>query len=194
MYFSAGLVALFALVQSTSATVDLTDATFEDEVFNSGRNSFVKFFAPWCGHCKKLKPDWDVLGEEFDGTGSVLVADVDCTVHQATCSKFDVSGYPTLKFFAGGDTKGQAYQGGRDPASLKKFITDTLQVICSVDDISGCDEKEQGYHAKWSSKDKSALESELSRLDGMKGKSMKAELKKWLNGRINILKQLVSKA
>ena len=38
----------------------------------------VKFFAPWCGHCKKMKPDWDKLMEEYKDNEKVVVAEVDC--------------------------------------------------------------------------------------------------------------------
>lgn len=41
-----------------------------------GKNGMVKFFQSWCGHCKRMKPDWDRLAEEAND--SVLIADVDC--------------------------------------------------------------------------------------------------------------------
>merc|ERR1712146_549790 len=65
---------------SAQAVVDLTDDTFADTIANSGKNVFVKFFAPWCGHCKRMKPDWDKLGETYADSSSVMIADVDCTV------------------------------------------------------------------------------------------------------------------
>ena len=42
--------------------VEITPENWDETVVNSGKSVFIKFFAPWCGHCKKLKPDWDLLG------------------------------------------------------------------------------------------------------------------------------------
>eukprot|EP00965_Chrysotila_dentata_P140780 4653927-Pleurochrysis_carterae.AAC.1 len=50
-----------AALSSAAATLELTPDTFEEQVFKSGKSAFIKFFAPWCGHCKKMKPDWDTL-------------------------------------------------------------------------------------------------------------------------------------
>ena len=66
---------------------------------------FVKFFAPWCGHCKKLKPEWDKL--KLD---NVHIAEVDCT--QEDCKPYGVKGYPTIKYGDPDDL--QDYKGARD--------------------------------------------------------------------------------
>ena len=69
-----------------------------------GKAWFIKFFAPWCGHCKKLAPVWEELhqkhGSEFN------VAKVDCTQDDAKelCAQFQIRGYPTLMFMKEGKT------------------------------------------------------------------------------------------
>ncbi|KAJ1477926.1 thioredoxin-like protein [Baffinella frigidus] len=92
-----GAVSLFGTANAGS--VVLTDATFDAEVFDSGKNAFVKFYAPWCGHCKTIKPFWEELGTEYESSSSVIIGDVDCTVETGLCSKQGVSGYPTIKYF-----------------------------------------------------------------------------------------------
>jgi len=96
----------------------------------SGSPHFVMFFAPWCGHCKRLAPVWEELAAKHnkDVDSEVTIAKVDCTVATSLCSEQDVTGYPTLKFFKSGAEKddGVKYRGNRDAASLEKFIADKL--------------------------------------------------------------------
>ena len=57
----------------------------------------VSFYAPWCGHCKKLAPTWTTLSVEQEG--KVKLAKIDCTsdTFSEFCDQNDVSGYPTIK-------------------------------------------------------------------------------------------------
>ena len=95
---------------------------------------------------------------------------------------------PTIKYWKDGEE--EDYQGGRDYASLKKFVEDELEVKCNVNDPSECSEKERGYIEKMKVKTAEERASQLARLDGMTGGKMKAELRQWLGQRIRILKQL----
>lgn len=138
-----------------------------------------------------MKAAWDKLGDEFADSSSVLIGDADCTASgKDLCEKYEVKGYPTIKYFVDGDTKGADYQGGRDFDSLKKHVVDKLEVKCDVSSPDACDDKEKKYIDKMKSKTAADRAKQLKRLDGMKGNSMKADLKKWLSQRLNILKQL----
>lgn len=127
------LFLLFALLSTTQATVYLTTDTFEEQT--AGKKALVAFKAPWCGHCKKLKPEWDKLADAVE----VVIAEVDCTKEQSLCQKHGVQGYPTIKYSDGYGWK--KYEKGRDYASLESFVTESLQDTC-FDDPKLCSDEE----------------------------------------------------
>ena len=106
--------------------LSLTEGNFVSQV--SASPHFVMFFAPWCGHCKRLAPTWEELAGKMSAEKEVTIGKVDCTEQTALCSAQDVTGYPTLKFFKNGAEKedGVKYHGNRDLASLEKFIKEKL--------------------------------------------------------------------
>jgi len=81
------------------------------------------FYAPWCGHCKAMKPDFAKASTEAKAAGVVFSA-VDCTVHKKVCSKYGVQSYPTVKTFASATADAKDYEGGRTEAALVKFAKD----------------------------------------------------------------------
>jgi protein disulfide-isomerase A6 len=138
-----------------------------------------------------MAPAWNQLADEFAASSSVLIADVDCTADgDSLCEKYEVRGYPTIKYFVDGDTEGQDYQGGRDFDSLKAHVVENLEVKCDVNDPKECSDKEKGYIEKMKAKSSEERKTQITRLEGMVGDSMKAELKQWLGQRLRILKAL----
>ena len=121
-----------------------------------------------------------------------MIGDVDCTVEKDVCSRFGVSGYPTIKYFtAETGEEGKAYQSGRTYDAIKQFTDDELSAKCTVDDpAAGCTDKEAAYITKMQGKTADERAKQLDRLTGMKAGSMKPDLKKWLLQRIAILQQL----
>jgi protein disulfide-isomerase A6 len=75
------MIATLLSALSGVSGMDLTKDNFEDSI--QGKNAFVKFFAPWCGHCKSMKPAWDELAEIYSASSSVLIGDVDCTADES---------------------------------------------------------------------------------------------------------------
>merc|ERR1719245_319041 len=119
--------------------MDLTPENWENET--SGKTIFVKFFAPWCGHCKSMKPAWDKLMKNWnkgDRAKTSLIADVDCIGDgKPLCDEVGVKGFPTIKW---GDAANlEDYYGGRDYDALKKFAKESLKPICSPANLDLCD-------------------------------------------------------
>lgn len=105
--------------------IDLTNDNFE-QYLNGKKPTLVEFYAPWCGHCKNLAPEMAILGDALTKarTESVQVAKVNCDDHRNVCSKFDVKGYPTIKFFPFGATTPEDYNSGRSAEDIANFLND----------------------------------------------------------------------
>jgi len=139
-----------------------------------------------------MAPDWNELADDYAGSSSVLIGDADCTADgEELCGKFEVRGYPTIKYFKDGDIwEGEDYPGGRDLESLREFVKENLEVKCDVNDQKDCTDKEKGYIEKMKVKSAEDRKKQLDRLEAMKDGKMKPELKQWLVQRLRILKGL----
>ena len=106
---AAGLLSLVALT-TASDVYDLKTDTFKD--FVSEHNLVLaEFFAPWCGHCKKLAPEYEEAATTLKDKNVPLVK-VDCTAEADLCKDYGVEGYPTIKVFRGLDNI-KPYAGAR---------------------------------------------------------------------------------
>lgn len=117
--FKFASLALLGSVIADEAVEVLHDSDFDD-FLKSHPKTLVKFYAPWCGHCKKLAPEYEKAAAELKAKG-VTLAKVDATEEKAIAARFDIKGYPTLLWFAeGGDA--QEYDGGRNAEGIKDWV------------------------------------------------------------------------
>jgi len=105
----------------TAVTV-LTSDNFNSIVKDPTKDVLVEFYAPWCGHCKKLAPDYEKVGQSFDGESNVVIAKLDADDHKQPATEYGVTGYPTIKFFPKDNKEGETYDGGRSPQDFVDFI------------------------------------------------------------------------
>ncbi len=78
----------------------LVGKTFEREVLKADKDVFVEFYAPWCGHCKKLAPTWSELAKQINKSDSLILAKFDATENEA--DGVDIQGFPTLIYYKKG--------------------------------------------------------------------------------------------
>ncbi|KAM9839938.1 protein disulfide-isomerase A6 isoform 2-T2 [Aulostomus maculatus] len=104
---------------STKDVVELTDDNFNKMVLDSDDVWMVEFFAPWCGHCKNLEPEWAAAAATVKERtkGKVRLGAVDATVHQGVSSRYGIRGFPTIKIFRKGE-EAEDYQGGRSRGDI----------------------------------------------------------------------------
>ena len=105
-------------------TVEITDATFQDEVVNSQVPVVIDFWAEWCGPCKMIAPIVEELAGEYEG--KVKFAKMDVDSNPQTPMQFGIRGIPTLLIFNGGENPVDQVVGAVPKSMLKKRVDEAL--------------------------------------------------------------------
>lgn len=142
MKFATLLLATVPAIASANV-VSLNDSNYE-EITSEKSLVFIKFFAPWCGHCKAMADDWIQLGESMaEEKPDLLIAEIDCTAEESEslCEDHGIEGFPTLKY--GDPSFLDSYDGAREYDEMYSFATTGLKASCSPKNIDSCSDEEK---------------------------------------------------
>eukprot|EP01018_Ginkgo_biloba_P019013 Gb_21713 [translate_table: standard] len=106
--------------------------SLQEMVFSSGKNVLLEFYAPWCGHCKKLAPTLEEVATSLQGDSDVVIAKMDASVNDISSKSFDVKGYPTL-YMVSASGKIVLYDGDRTKEDLIDFVNKNKDSVIKPD-------------------------------------------------------------
>ena len=131
----------------------LVGSNFDSVAADPAKDVLVEFYAPWCGHCKKLAPVYEQLGEKLAALDTVVVAKMDATENEL--ADVAISGFPTLKFWpawtadqvaSGAKPDAVDMEGDRDLDGLVAFLQQECRSENCSDDIAAAVKQADGDH------------------------------------------------
>lgn len=116
------IVAAILAAAVVANVVTLTPDNYDSVVSDPTKNVFVKYYAPWCGHCTRMAPAWAELASNNKDKDDLVIAECDASAHAEIASKNGIRGFPTIKFYPKDNKAGVPYSGARDLAAFQNFI------------------------------------------------------------------------
>lgn len=115
----------FLKKNKTSPVAQITEDTFD--LYMQKELLFIKYYAPWCAHCKLMVPTWLDLGRKFFDNDKIIIGEVDCSQQGGICEQEAVSLYPTLILYEKGKML-MHYVGPKSLDHLLQFVGRYLKV------------------------------------------------------------------
>jgi len=132
--FIKGQTGVAAKIKPPPPTValQLDIDNFDKVVMDESNGVLVAFTAPWCGHCKNLKPIYEKVATHMQAERNCILAtyDADAAQNKPIANKYGVTSYPTIMFFPKGEDKEPiAYEYARDEATILDYVNE----VCGTD-------------------------------------------------------------
>jgi len=109
--------------EETGHVKTIVGSSFKDAVLGTEKEILLKVYAPWCGHCKKIAPEFEAAAEALAANPNVILADFDGTLNEA--EEINIQGYPTLFWYPKDKTQDPVkFNGGRDKTGIIDWIKD----------------------------------------------------------------------
>ncbi|KAJ1500544.1 hypothetical protein HMI55_003840 [Coelomomyces lativittatus] len=126
-YLNVGSVQA-TMYSSDPHVLELDPSNFDQEIMESEHTILVKFYAPWCGHCKSLHTDFSNSAEKLKN--SAKLAALDCDKHGQFCQRFGIRGFPTLKIYYKKPMSTKRiildYNGGRSTKDIVSYVKERV--------------------------------------------------------------------
>ncbi|MFS7921892.1 putative protein disulfide-isomerase [Helianthus anomalus] len=117
-----------------SLSVELNSRNFDELVVKSKDLWMVEFFAPWCGHCKKLAPEWKKVAKNLQG--KVKLGHVNCDDEKSLMSRYKVQGFPTILVFGADKESPITYEGARTASAIESFALVQLETNVAPPEVT----------------------------------------------------------
>ncbi|KAF2204496.1 thioredoxin-domain-containing protein [Delitschia confertaspora ATCC 74209] len=115
-----------SLYGKNSAVVQISGMDYDRVIAKSNYTSIVEFYAPWCGHCKNLKPAYESAAKSLAGIAKVAAVNCDDEMNKPFCGQMGVQGFPTLKIVRPSKKAGKPivedYQGQRAAKAIVEAV------------------------------------------------------------------------
>lgn len=119
----------YGAYSSSDDVVELDSSNFRSEVLDSDELWLVEFYAPWCGHCQRLEPEWKRAAKNLKGIANVAAVNMDA--HSSVGAPYGIRGFPTIKVFGYDKQSPADYQGARSADAITEHAMQALKDMVS---------------------------------------------------------------
>jgi protein disulfide-isomerase A6 len=111
------------MITFASAKVEVLNKKNFNKVIGKDQHVLVKFYAPWCGHCKRLAPVYEEVAAAFEkDSDKIIIAEINADEEKDIAKKYDIKGFPTIKLFTAKTTTPIDYNNDRTVEAFVDFI------------------------------------------------------------------------